>query len=278
MSSSKPTGTQHMQLAVQEPWAEQQPYLETGFERAQSDILDKPIQYYPNSMVVPFSGQTEAGLQASEDRALTGSPVLQNAQQNMANTSAGNYLGANPYLQGAIDAASEGITRNYQKAVSPGVDSFAAMHGRYGSGMQKGMHDDAQSNLANQLGNVASTMSYANLDAERNRQMQAAQMAPELAGADYMDIQALLDVGHARERQAGAELEDDASRYYHEQTAPQDALAKYMTLVGGGDFGGTTTTTQPIYSNQGMNLLGGGATLAGILGSLFGQGGVFRGW
>jgi hypothetical protein len=121
-------------------------------------------------------------------------------------------------------------------------------------------------------------MSYANLDAERNRQMQAASMAPQLAGADYMDIQALLDAGHARERQAGAELEDDASRYYHEQTAPQDALAKYMAMVAGGQFGGTDTSTQPIYSNQGMDILGTGLGLAGIAGSLFGKNGVFRGW
>lgn len=282
MSSSKQSGTKVV-TQNREPWSEQKPYLTEGFQRAQSDMLNKPMKYYPNSMVVPFSPTTEQGLGQTEARALAGSPVLRNAQQNIADTAGGAYLGPNPYLQGAIDAASEGVTRNYQKAVSPGIDSLASASGRYGSGMQKSMHDDAQLNLANQLRDMSAGMTAQNYAQERANQMGASQMAPGLAQADYQDIQALLDVGKAREGQAGAELQDDAARYYHEQQAPRDALSDYMSMVAGGQFGGSTTSTEPIYSNTGMNLLGGGLGLASAAGSLFGArgpwsaGGMFGG-
>ena len=42
MSSSKPSGTRVVTQS-NDPWSEQIPYLKTGFERAQSDVLDKPI-------------------------------------------------------------------------------------------------------------------------------------------------------------------------------------------------------------------------------------------
>jgi len=277
MSSSKPSGTRVVTQS-NDPWSEQIPYLKTGFARAQSDVLDKPIQYYPSSTIVPFSPTTEQGLGLTEARALAGSPVMQGAQTNIADTLSGKYLGEeNPYLQSAIDAASRGITRNYQKSVLPGISSFASGRGRYGSGMQKSAYDDSQAALASQLGDVASGMSYANLAQERQNQLAAAQMAPGLAQADYSDIQALLDVGTAREKKAGAELQEDISRYYQEQTAPQDALAQYLSMVAGGQFGGQRETAQPIYSNTGMNILSAGAGLAGALGSLFGSSGAFPG-
>mgnify|MGYP006413280723 CR=1 FL=1 len=195
MSSSKPTGTSVVTQS-NDPWSEQMPYLKTGFERAQSDVLDKPIQYYPSSTVVPFSPTTEQGLGLTEARALAGSPLLSSAQTSIGDTLSGKYLDEeNPYLQSAIDAASRGVTRNYQKSVLPGISSFASGRGRYGSGMQKSAYDDSQAALASQLGDISSGMSYANLAQERQNQMAAAGLAPGLAQADYSDIQALLDVG-----------------------------------------------------------------------------------
>jgi len=277
MSSSKPSGTSVVTQS-NDPWSEQIPYLKTGFARAQSDVLEKPIQYYPSSTVIPFSEQTEKGLGLTEDRALAGSPLLRSAQTSIEDTLSGKYLGEeNPYLQSAIDAASRGTTRNYQKSVLPGISSFASGSGRYGSGMQKSAYDDSQAALASQLGDIASGMSYSNLAQERQNQMAAAGMAPGLAAADYSDIQALLDVGGVREKKAGAELQDDMDRYYHEQTAPQDALAQYLSMVAGGQFGGSQTKTQPIYSNTGMNILGTGVGLASMGGNLFGSGGMFPG-
>ena len=45
------------------PWDKQQPYLESGFELAKTNVLENPTEPYPNSAVVPFAPQSETGLQ-----------------------------------------------------------------------------------------------------------------------------------------------------------------------------------------------------------------------
>ena len=127
-AGSEPAGTTHITQNT-DPWSGQQPYITKGFERAESDLLNTPRSMYPNSMVVPYSNQTEQALGMTENRALQGSPALQACNQAIAHTASGQYLNSNPYLQSAIDAASSGITRNYQNAVAPGIDSAAASAG-----------------------------------------------------------------------------------------------------------------------------------------------------
>jgi hypothetical protein len=245
-----------------EPWSGQQPYLTQGFAKAQSDVLNNPTQPYPNSTVVPFAPQTEAALQATQNRAMQGSPVQGAGNQAYLDTISGNYLGPNPFLQGAIDAASQGAVRNFQTAVQPGIDAGASQHGRYGSGQHFNQLEGAYNALGQQLSNTAAGMAYQNYGDERGRQMMAATNAPQMASADYNDMAKLMGVGQAYEGQAGAQLQDEMQRWYENQNMNKKALADYMSLVAGGNFGQSTTTSQPIYSSgQGMtNMLG----LAGL--------------
>jgi len=75
---------------------------------------------------------------------------------------------------------------------------------------------------------------------------------------------------------AGAELQDEISRFYAEQNAPKDALSSYMALIKGG-YGSQGSETTPIYRNKPAEYLGAASTLAGIGGTLFGKGtGIFR--
>ena len=217
MSSDSPSG-QSTSVVNKEPWAAQQPFLETGFDRAQTDVLDKPITAYPNSQVVPFANQTTAGLNSAEARAMAGSPLLNASNQGLTDTAAG-----------------EALTRN--------------------------------------IGDVSGSMAFKNYGDERQRMMQAGALAPQASAAEYMDSSELERIGGVREGQAGAELQDDISKYMQAQTAPQDALSNYMRLVGGGGFGGATTKQQPIYRNSMGEGLGAAASIAGIGGSLFGGGG-----
>ena len=60
----KSTGGQTQQsVQTNEPWKAQIPYLKTGFARAQTDVLDRPLSYFPESTVVPFSPETETALE-----------------------------------------------------------------------------------------------------------------------------------------------------------------------------------------------------------------------
>lgn len=109
-------------------------------------------------------------------------------------------------------------------------------------------------------------------DAERARQMQAAQLAPQMAALDYTDPAQLAQIGQAYEGQAASELQEDIDRFNLEQTAQKRALADYMALVAGGQYGGSQTTSSPIYQDS-TNVLGNIASLAGLGGAVFGGGG-----
>lgn len=274
--SSEPAG-QVITTSNSDPWEGQQGYLTTGFTRAKSDILNKPLEYYPNSTVVPFSNQTEQALGMQENRALQGSPVNAAANQQLQNTASGMYAAqGNPHLQGAIDAASSGITRNYMNAVAPSVDSAFAKAGRYGSGLHANAKSQAQQDLAGQLADVGAGMAYQNYGDERTNMLRAAALAPQAAMQDYTDIAQLGAVGQQREAQAGRELQEQINRFDFEQRAPQDAVARYMALVGGGNYGNQTTQASPYFNQSPLSTgLGTAATAAGIAGSLFGQGGMF---
>jgi hypothetical protein len=59
-------------------------------------------------------------------------------------------LGTNPYLNATFDKAADAVTRRYQTATAPGVDSAFAGRGRYGSGL----HANAQGAAARELGDT----------------------------------------------------------------------------------------------------------------------------
>ena len=308
MKSSKPqqTGTQVV-TQTNDPGSGQQPFLETGFQRAQTDVLEKPETFFPGSTVVPFDPVTTEALGSIESRARAGSPLVSTGQEAIRSAASGDMLAQNPflnqdnpylqqnnpYLQSAIDAASRGITRNYESVVEPGIDAAFSSRGRYGSGLQAEAIDRAQENLADKLGDVSTQMAFGDYgmqrqgyeaekarlmqgyEAEKARQMAAASATPGMAAQDYVDPGQLLSVGAAKEGQAASELQEDINRFNLEQTAEKKALADYMALVAGGQYGGSSSTSTPIYGDTSGNVLGNIASLAGVGGSVFGGGGPF---
>lgn len=256
------------------PWTGQQPYLRTGFERAETDVLDRPIQPYPASTVVPFSGQTESALGMMEERARTGSPLQTGAKTAIQETLEGKYMGENPYFAQAVESATRPMIENYQTNIAPGLSSAFSGAGRYGSGLQNVAQQQGASRLTRDIGDVTAPMAYRDYATERQNMLQAAGMAPGLARTDYEDISTLGRVGGIREAKAGEMLGEDISRYRATQESPQDALSRYMALIGGG-YGGETTSEQPIYSDPWGRAIGMGATGAGIAGTLFGQQGIW---
>lgn len=266
---SEPVGSQTVEQKT-EPWAGQQPYLTAGFEKAKTDILNSPTQAYPNSTVVPFAPQTELALQATQNRAMQGSPLQDAGGQAYMDTIQGNYLMANnPYLQSTMDAANRGTVRNFQTAVQPGIDSMMSKAGRYGSGGHFNQMEGAYNALGQQMSDTNAKIGFENYNQERARQMSAAQGAPAYAQQDYNDMTKMLGVGQAYEGQAGAQLQDEISRYYQEQQAQKDALADYMAIVAGGQYGGNRSTTTPIYSSGGggmSSMLGLGMLGMGMMG------------
>jgi len=275
-SSQRPAGTVVTQN-VQEPWSEQQPHLKNIFGEAQSLYESPAPEYYPDSTVAPLSPTTQTALNLQEARALTGSDLIPNAQQLVNQTLTGGFLGANPYLQDMIDAASEGVTRNYERVTRPGIDSAFERAGRYGSDAYRSMHDDATYNLANTLANLSSNIAYTDYGRERGMMHDAIGMADPIAQADYSDIAQLARAGSLIDQQRQAELSADIDRFNFAQEKPFNKLANYLGMVGGG-YGSTGTQTQPFFTNPAASFISGGLGGLGAAGRLGGNMGDFGTW
>ncbi len=206
-----------------DPWKGQQPYLEKGFAGAEQGILNQPGQGD-----VPLSPETQYSLYHTGNRALQGSPLLGQAQGQASSTLAGDYMSGGPGYESYLDSVVS--------SVRPQVDSMFARGGRSGSPG----HQEA---LGRGIGRGMAPL----YDSERGRQMQAMAGAPGLAQADYADMSMLGNVGAAREGQQRT-INDEA----------YNRLSRYMGLVGGMGYGGTTTTSGGAGSSPLLGAMGGG--------------------
>lgn len=111
------------------------------------------------------------------------------------------------------------------------------------------------------MADALAPLAFQNYSQERGNMQQMARAAPGLAASDYADIDRLREVGAVREGQAGATLQDQMSRWNFSQQEPWDRVGRTMALLGGGQFGGTQTTTQPFFSNSLAQGVGGLASL-----------------
>jgi hypothetical protein len=119
------------------------------------------------------------------------------------------------------------------------------------------LQDRAVGAFGQALTDTAGKLAYQNYDAERARQMAAMAAAPEMAGADYTDIQRLMTVGQAQEGYQQMALEDAINRFNFEQNLPSAKLQQFLSAAYGSPQGGITVSSVPQYSNPAAGALGG---------------------
>ena len=244
-----------------QPWSGVEPYLKYGFNEAKDIYRSGLPQYYPGSTVVPFSPQTEAALQGTENRALMGNPLNFGAQNYANSVLQGDYLNqGNPYIGQLTQSISDQITPQVQSA-------WAGANRSGGAGQTEA--------LSRGMTNALAPYMFGNYQQERGMQQQAMGAAPGLAATDYQDLGMLGQVGAQREDLQRQILGDQMNRWDFSQNMPAQKLAQYMGMLQGGTGFGTQTTQQPLYENGLMTGLGALGTIAGIGGSLFGPFGVF---
>jgi hypothetical protein len=234
-----------------DPWKGAQPYLYDIMGQAQNLYNQSAGNtYYPGSTVVPFSPETEAGLGAISNRAAQGSPLTAAAQEQNLATMRGDYLDPtqNPAYGGLMQDVRNQVNSQFGTA------------GRTGSGAHAGSMTRQMMDSAGRL-----------YQQERTNQLNATQLAPTLAGQDYIDAQALLGVGAQREGLGQQYINDQLARWNYAQQQPWQNLQNYSGLVTGmGGMGGTTSQTAPgAESNPLGSALGGAAA-----GSMFGPWGA----
>lgn len=115
------------------------------------------------------------GLQKQYDQ---GNGMLNAAESYGQNVLSGKYLGAgNPYLNSMIDATNRSVTNQ--------VGAAYGSRGSFGGTAW-------QQSLAGQLAEAQNALRYGDYNQERQMQQQAMQSAPQMAAADYLGIQPLL--------------------------------------------------------------------------------------
>ena len=210
------------------------PYITYSLGEAQR--LYKGMPEAPETLAVSPSAATQQALQMAQERAIGGSPLLRSAQAEQLATIEGR--GVNPFLGGALQQANrlagEEYTRNIQN-----LQSQAASAGRYGSaamGQQTGLNQDI---FARALTEQGGKLAFSSAEAERARQVEAARAAPQMAAADYADIQRLLQVGQGRE---GYEQQAIQGRLAA-QDIPMQRLQRAANVFYGAPLETTTTST-----------------------------------
>ena len=238
------------------------PFVQYGLEESARLYQNPDVpQYYPGQTYVGPSQQTQAALAAAQQRATMGNPLVPAAQQAAQQTIQGGFLGGNPFFEGAFKGATAGAQTAYQDATQAAL-SNASRAGRYGSGAMGTALDRAGSTFANALTNTAGQLAYQNYDTERGRQQAMIGAAPGLAGADYTDINQLLQTGQAAEGYQEAAMADAVNRFNFAQQAPYQKLQSYLSGAYGAPSG--MQVTQPVYRNQVGNILGGALTGAAL--------------
>lgn len=221
------------QTVSNEPPAWAVPHLKSIGEMA-GNLSRQPQSYFPGSTVVPFSPQTQMGLDRLTQMSMDPNSAANQAVGQFTDTIGGQYLPGGERFNAITNPTVQAINAQFSNS------------GRYGSGMHqqaiaKGMMEAAQPYY----------------DAERGRMMSASAAAPS---AQMGSVSPLLQVGGMLEGKGGEYIQDAINRWDFAQNEPWNRLTRYASIINpGAGLGGTQTTTMP-----------GGSKIAGAAGGALG--------
>ena len=210
------------------------PYI--TYTLGESQRLYQGMPAAPETLAVSPSAATQQALQMAQQRAVGGSPLLRAGQAEQLATIQGR--GVNPFLGGALQQANRLAGERYTQNIQD-LQSQASSAGRYGSAAMGQQAGKAQDIFARALAERGGELAYSSAEAERARQVAAAQAAPQMSAADYADLQRLLQVGQARE---GYEQQAIQGRLAA-QDIPMQRLQRAANVFYGAPLETTTTST-----------------------------------
>lgn len=181
-----------------EPWSQAQPYLSDIFRQSQN-LYRQGAEFYPGSTVVPFSPDTQAGMQGLRNQ-FTQSPVGYDQAVSTVSNVAGQGGVNNPFVQNIQNAGAQQTTAGrgvfqdmtqapgnnpfldarFDQAAERVRDNTAAMFskaGRYGSVAH-------QDQLSDSLGDMATNFYGNAYESDQNRRMQAAGQLAAMQSGD----------------------------------------------------------------------------------------------
>lgn len=263
MSSGGPANTTATTTTELPDWA--QPYARELLQRGDA-LSHEGMAVYGGQRSANLNANQTAGMKMVADRAKNGSATVNAGQQNLMDTLSGKYLGqGNPYLTGAIDKASQDVTRNYQGAVNS-TDATMARAGAFGGSAWQQAQQGAQRELADGLGNVSTQMRYQDYGNERQNQIGAQQTALAYGQLPYMDAAQLMAAGGTQYGYDQQKLKDQMDVFNETESGKYKSLDVLGNAIRGAVGGGGTVSQTAPGANPYAQAAGGAAALAGLLG------------
>ena len=287
-------------ISKSEPPEYVKPYYLEQMRRAE-DISNQPYLAYGGQRIAGLTPEHYQALNQGTQLGLYGDPAMAGASDMAAKTFGDYYMdrgldiagqynpfaGENPYLASQIGKAQQETADQFMRTVNPQLAQLSRQAGAFGhSGVQEA-RADAHGELADSLGNVANNMrmqnylNSANLEqqridrlanmygAERGFQAGAMEFAPSIEEQVWNRNQNLLGIGDIYRNVDQQGLDVLYDEWNREQQHPLKMLDIYQNAVGGFAGAGRTNTTSapnPYAGSQTANMIGGGLTLAGLLG------------
>lgn len=287
---SQPSGSTTT-TSTSAPWAGQQPYLTTGFQGAENLYQGAGPQYYPGTTVAPTTDAQTQAINSQENMATSGAPVtLANAAAG-ANTAIenGQYLNSNPtnsmltpYTSGSMLYANnpyfQSMANTTAASITPQLESQFTAGGAMNS---PGAAYATSQGLSDAIGNLA----YTNYQQGQQNQLAATSQVGgnyntglgQMTAGLYATpgTQSALYTNPAEEYSAGAtaqglnqnQINAQIQQWNYNQTLPYQQLASYLGDVTG-NYGASTSTTNPYFENSTANALGVGSGVLGALGAI----------
>ncbi len=275
------------------------PYIDPFMGQALS-VAMRPYQSYTGQRIAPFTDAQNQAFGMTSDIANSSNAQIGNAQDALAGIMNGSnqiqvgqnpLLGQNnPYLQRAIDSASNDVVRNFQNATAPGTDAAFARSGAFGGSAWQQAQADNQHQLTTDLGNITNNMRMGdyNLQAQlgendlnRQQSVQQANLGnqlsaigatPGLSQAGYSNASALAGVGQQQQQQSQAALDNAYNDWLNKRQYPYTQLGTMQsalsTILGGAGHDITQTSPNPNRRNPISGALGGAAGGLGLAGAL----------
>lgn len=201
-----------------------------------------------NAQFTPYTQQRfasvnplqQAGMQMTYQRAMNGSPVMDQANQTMVDTLKGGQT--NPYLDSLVGKAQQGVADNYNMMVKPQMETAMVNSGSFGNAGLQQMQGMQQKAAAQQMSDIATSMYGQAYDQDRSRQMQALGMAPAYGSQAYDDASKLMGIGQFAQDQQQNQLDFNYQQFSDAVNQPYKNLGVLGAPFTGTSFGGTQVT------------------------------------
>lgn len=231
---------------------EARPYISPLLSQSWA-LAQRPYLENPHAAVADLTSAHQAATNMGWNLA-TANPLLGAASTQLTGTLQGSGFD-NPYLTDAIRMA--------QEEQIPGIGFMSRQGGSYGN---TGIAQAAAENM----GDISSSMRFANYNAERDRQMQAAQMAPSINQQQWQNVQSLAGIGDMHRQYQQQLLDARRAEWENMRQWPYEQRDWFANQLRGAGYGTgiqSQTSTEPNpYAGSGLaSMIGGGLAGAALL-------------